>query len=460
MLPRRRLRTVKELTLLATNKIQVSLFDLVASLSDVTDLVNPALDDHHKRVAYIAYSLASEMGLSKQDCCEILLAGMLHDIGALSLQEKMSTLGFEAVAPHRHAEAGGFLLRPFAPLAPIVELIVNHHVRWDDGAGREHNGRPVPLSSHILHLADRVAVLMKKTSSMFGQSHEIARKIESKSGSLFMPEVVSAFLGLSRKSFFWLDITSRSLSSLLRRKIQVKTLELDLDGIASLAQVFSRVIDFRSPFTATHSSGVAFIAEALAQLIGYSENECSMMKVAGYFHDLGKLAVPTEILEKTTTLTKRERNIIRSHPFYTYRALEHIDELKTIIRWGAFHHENPGGGGYPFHLGKRDLPLGSRVMAVADVFTAITENRPYRKGMDADQAKTVLRGMATAAQLDSRVTDLLLHNYDALNRLREKVQVDLNGAYADMNSHLNSFAVNGLGAKAVNLPKQEKIYVN
>jgi HD-GYP domain-containing protein (c-di-GMP phosphodiesterase class II) len=446
--------------LLATNKIQVSLFDLVASLSDVTDLVNPSLDDHHKRVAYIAYSLANEMGLSKKDCCEILLAGMLHDIGALSLQEKMSTLGFEAVAPHRHAEAGGFLLRPFAPLAPVSELIVCHHVRWDSGVGREHNGRSVPLSSHILHLADRVAVLMKKTGNMYGQSTEIARRIEKKSGSMFKPEIVAAFLSLSKKSFFWLDITSRSLSSLLRRKIQVKTIELDLDGIASLAQVFSRVIDFRSPFTATHSSGVAFTAEALAQLIGYSENECSMMKIAGYFHDLGKLAVPTDILEKSAALTKREINVIRSHPFYTYRALEHIDELKTIIRWGAFHHETPAGGGYPFHLGKRDLPLGSRVMAVADVFTAITEDRPYRKGMDADRAKSVLREMTAAAQLDSRVTDLLLHNYDGLNKLRMKVQADLNSAYVDMNSHLDTFQTKGNGIKACNKPREEKIYAN
>jgi HD-GYP domain-containing protein (c-di-GMP phosphodiesterase class II) len=446
--------------LLATNKIQVSLFDLVASLSDVTDLVNPSLDDHHKRVAYIAYSLANEMGLSKKECGEVLLAGMLHDIGALSLQEKMSTLSFECAAPHRHAEAGGFLLKPFAPLAVISDTIICHHVPWNNGAGKEHRGRPVPLSSHILHLADRVAVLMKKTTNMYGQSAEICSKIEKKSGSMFMPEIVAAFLTVSRKSFFWLDITSRSLGALLRRKIQVKTLELDLVGIASLAEVFSRVIDFRSPFTATHSSGVATTAEALANLIGYSENECGMMKVAGYFHDLGKLAVSTDILEKAAPLTKRETNIIRSHPFYTYRALEHIDELKTVIRWGAFHHETPNGGGYPFHLDKHDLPLGSRVMAVADVFTAITENRPYRKGMDADQAKSVLRGMAAASRLDSRVTALLLHNYDELNVLRERVQADLTSAYDDMNSHLDRWLLTDHGAQAEKITKQEKIYVN
>jgi HD-GYP domain-containing protein (c-di-GMP phosphodiesterase class II) len=425
--------------LLATTRIHVTLFDLITSLSDVTDLVNPALDDHHKKVAYIAYSLAQEMGLSKKECCEILMAGMLHDIGALSLQEKMKALNFEAVAPHRHAEAGGFMIKTFLPLAEIGEIITFHHVPWRDGTGKIHNGRAVPLASHILHLADRIAVLLKKPRNIFGQSHEVARKIAAKSGEIFMPEAVNAFLSISKKSYFWLDLTSRSLSALLRRKVRVKTVELDLEGIGSLAQVFSRVIDFRSPFTATHSSGVARIAEAMAQAIGYSDNECGMMKVAGYFHDLGKLAVPTEILEKSAPLTKQETNIIRSHPFYTYRALEHIEDFNTIIRWGAFHHESPNGGGYPFNIGKDELPLGSRIIAVSDVFTAITEDRPYRQGMDADQAKSVLRRMAADNQLDPKITSLLIHNYHELNTLREKVQADLTCAYTEMHRHLDNF---------------------
>jgi len=446
--------------LLATNRIHVSLFELVSSLSDVTDLVNPLLDDHHKKVAYIAFHLGTEMGLAKKECCDLLLAGMLHDIGALSLQEKMTALNFEVTAPHRHAEAGGFLLKSFAPLAEIGEMISCHHVPWNNGAGTQHNGRPVPLASHILHLADRVTVLLEKPKNMFGQLTEVTRKIEAQSGQMFMPAAVEAFLALSRKSFFWLDISSRSLSSLLRRKVKVKTVELDLDGIVSLAQVFSRVIDFRSTFTATHSSGVATIAEALAQLIGYSDHECGMMKVAGYFHDLGKLAVPTEILEKTGPLNRVETNMVRSHPFYTYRALEHIDDFSTIIRWSAFHHESPNGGGYPFHIGKHDLPLGSRVIAVADVFTAITEDRPYRRGMDADQAKGILREMADDHRLDPKVTALLMHNYRELNTLREQVQADLTGVYTEMHNHLDSFCSNGRTECATPISPQEAYHGN
>lgn len=424
--------------MLATNRIHVTLFDLVSSLSDVTDLVNPALDDHHKKVAYIAYNLAREMGLPKADCCDILLAGMLHDIGALSLKEKMDALHFEVASPHRHAEAGGFLLKPFAPLAQIGEMVTCHHVPWGNGKGKEHNGRAVPLGSHILHLADRVAVLLKKSKTIFGHSNEIIRKIEMQSDRMFMPEVTGAFLSLARKNYFWLDLSSRSLSSLLRRKVKAKTIDLDLTEIGSLAQVFSRIIDFRSSFTATHSNGVATIAEAMARLIGYSENECGMMKVAGYFHDLGKLAVPTEILEKNGPLTKKESEIVRSHPFHTYRALEHIENFSTIISWGAFHHETPNGCGYPFNIVGNELPLGSRIVAVSDVFTALTEDRPYRLGMETDQAQAVLGEMAKAGRLDRKITALLIHNYHDLNTLRQKVQTDLNSEYSAMNNHLNS----------------------
>lgn len=425
--------------MLATNRIRVSLFDLVTSLSNVADLVNSALDDHHKKVAYIAYSLAQEMGWPKQECCDILLAGMLHDIGALSLKEKMDALHFEVAAPHRHAEAGGFLLKPFAPLAQIGEMIACHHVPWENGTGKVHHGRSVPLAAHILHLADRVAVLLKKSQAICGRnSTALVRKIEAQTERMFMPEVSKAFLSLAQKNYFWLDLSSRSLGSLLRRKVRAKIIELDLIEIGSLAQVFSRVIDFRSSFTATHSSGVATIAEAMAQLVGYSEDECGMMKVAGYLHDLGKLAIPTEILEKNGPLTKREAEIVRSHPFHTYRALEHIEDFNTIIRWAAFHHETPNGGGYPFNIIGNELPLGSRIIAVSDVFTAITENRPYRQGMDSDQTKNVLMDQAATGRLDPKITALLLHNYHELNAVREKVQTELNCEYSALNNHLNS----------------------
>ncbi|HDH02592.1 MAG TPA: HD domain-containing protein, partial [Nitrospirae bacterium] len=128
------------------------------------------------------------------------------------------------------------------------------------------------------------------------------------------------------------------------------------------------------------------------------------------------------ILEKEARLTTEEIRVIKSHTFHTYRILEHISALDIINAWGSFHHERIDGAGYPFHHEGRDLSLGSRIMAVADVFTAITEDRPYRKGMSKDKATAVLRQMADDMALDSSIVSLLFHNFDEINSFRETAQ--------------------------------------
>jgi len=147
-----------------------------------------------------------------------------------------------------------------------------------------------------------------------------------------------------------------------------------------------------------------------------------MMKVAGHLHDLGKLAVPAEILEKPAKLTEEEFDIIKSHTFYTYSILETISDLDVINAWASFHHERLDGKGYPFRHKGEDLSLGSRIMAVADVFTAITEDRPYRKGMTSDRALQVLQQMAANSALDSGIVSLLTLHYNEIDSMRIDAQ--------------------------------------
>jgi len=105
------------------------------------------------------------------------------------------------------------------------------------------------------------------------------------------------------------------------------------------------------------------------------------MEVAGNLHDLGKMVIPNSILNKPDKLNKEETAIMRQHTYFTYTVLNSIGGISQIAEWAAFHHERLDGSGYPFHLGADKLGIGSRIMAVADVFTAISEDRPYRKGM-------------------------------------------------------------------------------
>lgn len=264
--------------------------------------------------------------------------------------------------------------------------------------------------------------------------------VEDFSGKVFAPEVVSTFnhldTSLAAKEYFWFDATSPSVDAILRRQQGSTTLSLGLEGLLSLANLFRRIIDFRSPFTATHTSGVAATAEALARLVGFSERECRMMMVAGYLHDLGKLAVPTEILEKSAKLTEAEFDIVRSHAYHTYSILATIPELDTINTWASLHHERLDGTGYPFHHQGQDLSLGSRIMAVADVFTAITEDRPYRKGMTSDEALQVLQKMAESSALDPSVVSVLGLHYDEVNSIRIAAQQTSSEEYQEFGQHL------------------------
>jgi HD-GYP domain-containing protein (c-di-GMP phosphodiesterase class II) len=401
---------------------KIGLFDLVSCLSEAMDFVDPAVVSHHKQVASIACGIGREMGLPPAKQREILLAGALHDIGAFSLKERKDILAFEIENPHPHAEKGYALLRTFTPLAGIAPIVRFHHLPWNQGGGGEFQGQHVPLESHIIHLADRVAVLIHKNSEVLSQVSGICRKVREETGRMFIPRVVDAFNNLASKEYFWLDIVSPSPQTGLLQKFEHETAGLTLEDLVGFSRLFSRIIDFKSPFTATHSGGVAAVAETLSRLLGFAEDECRLMRVAGYLHDLGKLAVPAEILGKPYRLTEKEFNVIRHHTFYTYRILETIPALHVLNTWASFHHERLDGSGYPFHLTSKDIPQGSRIMAVADVFTAITENRPYRAGMTRKNAVRVLDRMVRNSVIGKEIVAVLKANYDDVDAARAHAQ--------------------------------------
>jgi HD-GYP domain-containing protein (c-di-GMP phosphodiesterase class II) len=304
--------------------------------------------------------IARELGLSLVQEQDLVLAGVLHDIGALSVTDKLQAMQFEFEDPYKHAKLGYLLLKMHEPFSSIATLIRFHHVPWHEGEGAVFDGEKVLFGSHILHLADRIAVSTNKQQEILAQVTGVCSKIEKNAGEMFMPEVVNAFKALAQREYFWCDLSSSTIGSILTRSVILPTIEQDIDDLLSLAKVFAHIIDFRSRFTATHSSGVSATATALAKLARFTERECKMMSIAGYLHDLGKLAVPTEILEKPAKLTEDDFNIMRRHTYLTYRALEVIDGFDTINTWASFHHERINGSGYPFHHKGADMTLGSQ----------------------------------------------------------------------------------------------------
>ena len=160
-----------------------------------------------------------------------------------------------------------------------------------------------------------------------------------------------------------------------------------------------------------------------------SPEEVKMMEIAGNLHDIGKLRVPNEILEKPGKLDEAEFNIMREHTYYTRTILASVDRFDKIADWAAFHHEKLNGMGYPFHLSGEQLDVGARIMAVADIFSAITEVRPYRAGMNREKAMGVLKESVNRGEICGWVVKLLEEHFDEVDRVREQESREVGKRY-------------------------------
>ena len=422
----------------------VPFLDLVSSISVATDLIDLNINDHGKRVAYISLNIANELGLNPSDKYTIIIAGLLHDIGAFSLLDKLTAASFEFEFKYetreinRHAELGYMLLRKFKPLSEIAEIIRYHHFTYKESEKLIDIDKNILLFSQIIHLADRIDILINRKINILSQVKNIYDKISEFSKEYFNPKLVEVLDSMKSKESFWLDIVSNPQILTFSRYLGYLPLDFGLEKILDFSKMFSQIIDFRSSFTATHSKGVTATATSLARLSNFSETECKMMEVAGYLHDLGKLSVPAEILEKPSGLTKEEFDIIKGHTYFTYKILRNVENLDIINSWAAFHHEHLDGTGYPFRLKEDELSLGSRIMAVSDIFTAITEDRPYRKGMSKAESLKVVESMAKNNKIDASLVSVLKLNYDEINPARIIAQKEALVDYGEFRQYYNN----------------------
>jgi HD-GYP domain-containing protein (c-di-GMP phosphodiesterase class II) len=396
---------------------------LVASLSEALDCAYPDLANHELRVAYMAMQIAERLGLSEVEILDVFLAASLHDIGLVGVENRAAAMwpaSLEEMA--WHSEAGYELLRHNELFAIPALAIRYHHMVWADGRGAEGDGQAVPLASHILAVADSAERKVYRGAPILSQCDVILKSMSEGAGRLYHPDCVAAFKDAARTEAFWLDLASDRIYSVIMKQISWPMMTIDPPAIAGIAEIFARVVDASSRWTATHTAGVAATAVVLAERLGFSPREVQMMRAAGYLHDLGKLSVPCAILDKPGKLTPAEWTVVKGHPYYTFRVVETIGGLPQIAEWAAFHHERLNGQGYSFHHQGSELTLGSRIMAVADTFTAVAEDRPYRPRMNKDQSLSVLVNDATRGALDGDVVATLAGSYDEVDGARHAEQ--------------------------------------
>lgn len=406
--------------------LSVNLLNLILSLSDALDLASPELSQHQLRTAFIAWEISKVAGLTSANIDLLLIASLLHDIGALSLENKIAVHQGETRDSEPHCILGAQVIRPVPVLGRSAEIIRYHHTSWQVlGRSREPNHK----ASQILLLSDVLERSIDRNTYILHQNQTITSKINSLSDTFIDPEVVECFNSVAVREEFWLDLVSPRMYSILLHNGLSRSIDIDLEFLTPISELFRNIIDFRSRFTATHSCGVATTASTLARLLGFTETEVGVMGVAGNLHDLGKLVIPNSILEKPDKLIKDEIAIMRQHTYFTYMVLNTIGGILQISEWAAFHHEKLDGSGYPFHLRADKLSLGARIMAVADIYTALAEDRPYRKGMSRQETLSILGELSANKHLDVNVFRVLKENYEEVHELTKRSQVEIEEYY-------------------------------
>jgi len=397
------------------SEFKINLREMITAIETTVSLVGMNDTNHGKRVGYIAYQLGHELGYSKQDLQFLFELGMLHDCGVSTNQMHVNLVThFDWGQANIHCEVGYQLLKDFQPLAHFAQPILYHHTPWKDLTKMNIPPRDA-LMANLIYLADRIDVLSAAHygSDILVAKNQLVTTLTEESEGYFNPDFVDAFLSLEKSESFWIALEDRHISRYVWDMSKIKSDTcISLKQLKHLSLIMAYIVDQKSAFTALHSARVAELAKFLAKMYGMPAAQCEKIEIAGLLHDLGKLHTPDEILEKPGPLDETERAIMNQHSYETFEILRRISGLEEIAHWAAFHHEGLNGGGYPFHPSEQELCTEARIIAVADVFQALVQDRPYRKGMALDKVLAILSDMVAIGKLDHTLVELAIKHQD------------------------------------------------
>ena len=286
-------------------------------------------------------------------------------------------------------------------LSDRTATAVRHLDEHWDGSGYPGRlqGEAIPLLSRFLAVAQHLDAF----STSRGQEAAIS-VLQERSGRWFDPALVRVAVGLHRGNNLWglcvQDSAEAVLANVLEREPMAADIGLPADAastgepgsasIDSICEAFAEVVDAKSPFTARHSQGVKQAALAIGEAMGLPQERLHMLGRAALLHDIGKLSVPNSILDKAGRLSEAEFATVQGHALLSGKILSRVTFFTEIATIAGQHHEKLDGTGYPHRLTGRQLSLESRLMAVADVYAALSEERPYRAGLEWPQIAAIM----------------------------------------------------------------------
>jgi HD-GYP domain-containing protein (c-di-GMP phosphodiesterase class II) len=274
-------------------------------------------------------------------------------------------------------------------------------------------GEAIPILARIINICQTVEVFHNE----HGLGGAIAVLLKRR-GTWFDPSLVDRMLKWRREAEGWSQPTGEAIAesvTALEPGAEAKT--LNAEELDNIARAFADIIDAKSPFTFNHSANVAAFSVAIARATGADAAELRRIYRAGLLHDIGKLGVSNRILDKPARLTPEERVEVERHPVFTNNILSHVRAFDDFAWTASIHHECLDGSGYPYKLTAPQIDGPARMICVADVFEALTADRPYRAGMAPADALGLMRS-AFATKLCQATIDALEGCYEGAEVMR------------------------------------------
>lgn len=367
---------------------------LIEGLSYALDLAEKSYFSHSKHVAYISFMIAKELKLKVEEQKNLYYAALLHDIGASN-----------TYLVEEHCKIGRDILLKLPIKNIIAEYVYYHHELFNGTGPFKLKGSEIPLPSQIISIANLFDVKFGNLKELnFGVIKEIKNWLDNNQ-ELFNPEIVSAFNKLIEKEYILLNYFSHEFNNIISKKIEVHGNNFEFEDIKKFAHAFSEIIDNRSHFTYRHSVGLANLINKIIVQLGYDYKVQNKMYIAALLHDIGKLVISNDIIEKEGKLNEEERYEINKHTYYTRWILEGIEGFEDITEFASNHHEKINGNGYPLHLSGNEIGELDRIMAICDIYQALTEERPYRSKMAIDEVWSIIDEMANKNELDRKLVE-------------------------------------------------------
>jgi len=382
----------------------------IANTIDITEINLFGMPTNHsKRIAYISVTVALELHLSDEKLFDLASLAIMHDNGATMkiLQDKLLYTAKEKInileSRKAHCTIGDDNIKDFPFLTMPCNIIKYHHEKYNGSGFFGLSKDEIPLFSQIIALADTLDLNFDLGGDP--KSESTISYVQEHRNLLFSPLLSDVFIKIASHHDFWQGLSDKKIDESLAGIIPAFSNELSFAEIRKMTKTFSQIIDAQSKFTQRHSSGLSEKLEKMAEYYKIDKTMELKMLIATDLHDLGKLVIANDILDKPGKLTCEEFEEIKKHPVVTRLCLQDIKGFEDITRWASNHHEKLDGSGYPDGLTAKDLDFNSRLISCLDIYQALREERPYRESMDHNEAMIILKNMACAGQLDQSIVD-------------------------------------------------------